>query len=109
MIRIKINRIFINRMRSKPKKTKLTNTAAAGEGIRSLDSSAAFRALNFELYARTSYPVMIFGVGAMCAITGYFGWMHATRENKQLDHEYDQLYGQGAAEHMRQRKVNKWD
>ena len=70
---------------------------------------AAFRALNFELYARTSYPIMIFGVGTMCAITGYFAYQHATTENKQLDAEYDALYGQGAAQYMRERKVNKWE
>ena len=91
------------------KKPKLTNTSVAGDGIRSLDSSAAFRALNFELYARTSYPVMIFGVGSMCAITAYFAYQHATQENTELDQQYDQLYGEGAAHHMRARKVNKWD
>ena len=96
-------------MRGRRPPKKMTNTAVAGDGIRSLDSSAAFRALNFELYARTSYPIMIFGVGTMCAITGYFGWMHATRENSQLDDDYNKLYGAGAAEHMRARKVNKWD
>ena len=33
---------------------------------------------------------------------------HGT-ENKELDAEYDKLYGVGAAEYMRERKVNKWN
>jgi len=81
----------------------------AGEGIRSLDTSAGFRTLNFELYVKANKPIMAFGIATMSLITLYFAYMKATTENKTLDAEYDKLYGEGAANYMRTRKVNSWD
>ena len=83
--------------------------AAAGDGLRSLDSSAAFRAINFELYVQKNNKIMAFGVISMTLITLYFAHMNATTENKKLDAEYDKLYGPGAAHYMRERKVNSWN
>lgn len=40
----------------------------AGEGIRSLETSGVFRAVNFELYAKPNKWIMGFGI---VAITGY--------------------------------------
>ncbi|CAG5107728.1 Oidioi.mRNA.OKI2018_I69.chr1.g3461.t1.cds [Oikopleura dioica] len=80
-----------------------------GEGIRSLDTSAGFRTLNFELYVKANKPIMAFGIATMSIITLYFAYMKATTENKTLDAEYDKLYGEGAANYMRTRKVNSWD
>ena len=34
----------------------------AGDGIRSMETSAGFRALNFELYMKPNKPIMAFGI-----------------------------------------------
>lgn len=87
----------------------LTNEARPGDGIRSLQSSTAFRAVNFELYVQKNNKIMAFGIISMTCITAYFAHMKATTENKELDAEYDKLYGPGAATYMRERKVNTWN
>lgn len=81
----------------------------SGDGLRSLASSPAFRALNFELYVQKNNKIMAFGVITMSLITGYFGYLKATTKNTQLDAEYDKLYGPGAANYMRTRNVNSWN
>ena len=30
-------------------------------------------------------------------------------ENKEVDRQFDELYGEGGAKHMRERRVNKWE
>jgi len=54
-------------------------------------------------------PIMIFGIATMTFITSYFAYTQATTENKEVDRQYDQLYGEGAAKYMRERRVNKWE
>ena len=60
----------------------LTNASeyVPGEGIRSLDTSAGFRTLNFELYVKANKPIMAFGIATMSIITLYFAYMKATTE-----------------------------
>jgi hypothetical protein len=91
------------------KKAQPPSASQAGDGIRSMETSAGFRALNFELYMKPNKPIMAFGITTMSFITLYFAYQHANTENKQVDAEYDKLYGEGAANHMRQRRVNKWE
>ena len=52
---------------------------------------------------------MAFGIVSITLVTVYFAYMNATTQNKELDQEYDKLYGAGAANYMRERKVNKWE
>jgi len=80
-----------------------------GDGFRSMGGSQAFRALNFELYVQTNPVIMAFGIVSITLVTVYFAYMNATTQNKELDQEYDKLYGAGAANYMRERKVNKWE
>lgn len=61
-------------------KSSLSSEYVAGEGIRSLDTSAGFRTLNFELYVKANKPIMAFGIATMSLITLYFAYMKATTE-----------------------------
>ena len=49
--------------------------AAPGEGIRSLQTSTVFRAVNFELYAKPNKFMIVFGCLAFGSCLTYIGLM----------------------------------
>ena len=78
--------------------------AAAGDGIRSLETSGVFRTLNFELYTRPNKWVMAFGLTAITGCLGYLAWMKAQHRDQGLYtaiDDQDQLYVA--------KRRNKWD
>ncbi|KAI4502038.1 hypothetical protein M0802_002720 [Mischocyttarus mexicanus] len=52
-----------------------TKESAPGDGIRSLRSTALFRAVNYELYVKPNKGIMLFGVMAMLTCSGYLFYM----------------------------------
>ena len=77
---------------------------AAGDGIRSLETSGVFRTLNFELYTRPNKWVMAFGLTAITGCLGYLAWMKAQHRDQGLYtaiDDQDQLYVA--------KRRNKWD
>uniref|UniRef100_A0A336KE03 Small integral membrane protein 8 n=1 Tax=Culicoides sonorensis TaxID=179676 RepID=A0A336KE03_CULSO len=50
-------------------------TAQPGDGIRSLRSTMAFRAINFELYAKPNIVIMTLGLIGLSGALGYIAWM----------------------------------
>jgi len=76
----------------------------AGEGIRSLETSGVFRAVNFELYAKPNKWIMGFGIVAITGCLGYLAWMKSQHKAQGLYtamDDNDQLY--------LTKKRNKWD
>jgi len=57
---------------------------AAGDGIRSMQTSGIFRTFNFELYAKPNKYMMAFGVIAFSGCIGYLSWMKATHKKNNL-------------------------
>ena len=58
--------------------------AAAGDGIRSLETSGVFRTLNFELYTRPNKWIMAFGLTAITGCLSYLAWMKAKHRDQGL-------------------------
>ena len=78
--------------------------AAAGDGIRSLETSGVFRTLNFELYTKPNKWVMGFGLVAISGCMGYLAWLKSQHKEQGLYtamDDQDQLY--------LAKKRNKWD
>ncbi|XP_011864875.1 PREDICTED: small integral membrane protein 8 [Vollenhovia emeryi] len=62
---------------------KNTRETTPGDGLRSLRSTTLFRAVNFELYAKPNKAVMICGVVAMLACSGYIFYMNSNHKRNQ--------------------------
>ncbi|TRZ24683.1 hypothetical protein HGM15179_002385 [Zosterops borbonicus] len=52
-------------------------------GLRSVQTTMLFRAVNPELFIKPNKPVMAFGLIAISLCVAYLGYLHATAENKK--------------------------
>lgn len=52
-----------------------------GDGIRSLRSTALFRAVNYELYVKPNKGIMLFGAAAMLVCSGYLFYMRMKHDD----------------------------
>lgn len=60
-----------------------------GRGIRGTRTTGAFRAINFELFARPRKSVMVFGAVCMTFCVGYLLFLNMNSEGNQLRHRRD--------------------
>ncbi|XP_036237185.1 small integral membrane protein 8 isoform X1 [Molothrus ater] len=74
-------------------------------GLRSVQTTMLFRAVNPELFIKPNKPVMAFGLIAISLCVAYLGYLHATTENKK--DLYEAIDSEGSR-YMR-RKTSKWD
>ncbi|XP_064506098.1 small integral membrane protein 8 isoform X2 [Pseudopipra pipra] len=74
-------------------------------GLRSVQTTMLFRAVNPELFIKPNKPVMAFGLITISLCVAYLGYLHATAENKK--DLYEAIDSEGAR-YMR-RKTSKWD
>ncbi|NWI60633.1 SMIM8 protein, partial [Calyptomena viridis] len=74
-------------------------------GLRSVQTTMLFRAVNPELFIKPNKPVMAFGLIAISLCVAYLGYLHATAENKK--DLYEAIDSEGSR-YMR-RKTSKWD
>uniref|UniRef100_A0A8C5QSK9 Small integral membrane protein 8 n=1 Tax=Leptobrachium leishanense TaxID=445787 RepID=A0A8C5QSK9_9ANUR len=73
-------------------------------GLRGVQTTTLFRAINPELFIKPNKPVMAFGLLAITLCVGYLGYLHATEENKEV---YEAIDGEGTR--YTRRKTSKWD
>uniref|UniRef100_A0A3P8WE72 Small integral membrane protein 8 n=1 Tax=Cynoglossus semilaevis TaxID=244447 RepID=A0A3P8WE72_CYNSE len=74
-------------------------------GLRGVQTTTLFRAVNPELFIKPNKPVMIFGLVTITLCVGYLGYLHAVKENgEQL---YEAIDSEG--ERYTRRKSSKWD
>jgi len=81
--------------------------APKAEGLSSLRTTVAFRAFNFELYAKPNKYVMGFGLIAITGCVTYLAYMNASAENR-ADQIYQVLDSEGSVI-TTQRRTTKWD
>uniref|UniRef100_A0A8C3BXC0 Small integral membrane protein 8 n=1 Tax=Cairina moschata TaxID=8855 RepID=A0A8C3BXC0_CAIMO len=74
-------------------------------GLRGVQTTMLFRAVNPELFIKPNKPVMAFGLVAITLCVAYLGYLHATAENKK--ELYEAVDSEGSR-YMR-RKTSKWD
>ncbi|XP_006626210.1 small integral membrane protein 8 [Lepisosteus oculatus] len=74
-------------------------------GLRGVQTTTLFRAINPELFIKPNKPVMAIGLLTLSLCVGYLGYLHATTENKQ--DLYEAIDSEGTR-HMR-RKSSRWD
>ncbi|KAK2524100.1 Smim8 [Columba guinea] len=74
-------------------------------GLRNVQTTMLFRAVNPELFIKPNKPVMAFGLVAITLCVAYLGYLHATVENK--NDLYEAVDSEGSR-YMR-RKTSKWD
>ncbi|XP_035175842.1 small integral membrane protein 8 [Oxyura jamaicensis] len=74
-------------------------------GLRGVQTTMLFRAVNPELFIKPNKPVMAFGLVAITLCVAYLGYLHATAENKK--DLYEAVDSEGSR-YMR-RKTSKWD
>uniref|UniRef100_A0A8B9GGB3 Small integral membrane protein 8 n=1 Tax=Amazona collaria TaxID=241587 RepID=A0A8B9GGB3_9PSIT len=74
-------------------------------GLRSVQTTMLFRAVNPELFIKPNKPVMAFGLIAITLCVAYLGYLRATIENKK--DLYEAFDSEGSS-YMR-RKTSKWD
>uniref|UniRef100_A0A8B9RQQ5 Small integral membrane protein 8 n=2 Tax=Accipitrinae TaxID=8955 RepID=A0A8B9RQQ5_9AVES len=74
-------------------------------GLRNVQTTMLFRAVNPELFIKPNKPVMAFGLIAITLCVAYLGYLHATAENKK--DLYEAVDSEGSR-YMR-RKTSKWD
>ncbi|KFQ20327.1 Small integral membrane protein 8, partial [Merops nubicus] len=74
-------------------------------GLRSVQTTMLFRAVNPELFIKPNKPVMAFGLIAITLCVAYLGYLRATVENKK--DLYEAVDSEGSR-YMR-RKTSKWD
>ncbi|KAK7086189.1 protein of unknown function (DUF4500) [Halocaridina rubra] len=76
----------------------------AGDGIRSLQTTGVFKAVNFELYVKPNLAIMAFGVVAILCSTGYLAYMKAQhRESKTYI-----AIAEDGSQHLTHKR-SKWD
>ncbi|XP_009067635.1 PREDICTED: small integral membrane protein 8 [Acanthisitta chloris] len=74
-------------------------------GLKSVQTTLLFRAVNPELFIRPNKAVMAFGLVAVSLCVAYLGYLHATAENhKDLSEAIDPE----GSRHIR-KKTSKWD
>ncbi|XP_004564778.1 small integral membrane protein 8 [Maylandia zebra] len=74
-------------------------------GLRSVQTTTLFRAVNPELFIKPNKPVMAFGLLSITLCVGYLGYLHAMKENDQQ--LYEAIDSEG--ERTTRRKSSKWD
>ncbi|XP_062464347.1 small integral membrane protein 8 [Pezoporus occidentalis] len=74
-------------------------------GLRTVQTTMLFRAVNPELFIKPNKPVMAFGLIAITLCVAYLGYLHATIENKK--DLYEAIDSEGSS-YLR-RKTSKWD
>lgn len=89
-------------------KPPIRNSGGKGEGLSSLRTTVAFRAFNFELYAKPNKYVMGFGLVAITGCVAYLAYLNATAENRAEQQIY-QVYDTEGSVITTQRKKTKWD
>jgi len=70
-----------------------------------VQSTALFRALNFELFVKPNVIVMGIGIASITACVAYIAWWNATADNRKAD--YMALTEQGTLE--KRKRSSKWD
>ncbi|CAG9783065.1 unnamed protein product [Diatraea saccharalis] len=75
-----------------------------GEGIRSMQSTTAFRVINFELYAKPNIVIMTIGLTCFGITLGYIAYMRSKYESMgyytAVDKEGKEIF---------EKKKSKWD
>ncbi|NWH50871.1 SMIM8 protein, partial [Fregata magnificens] len=74
-------------------------------GLRSVQTTMLFRAVNPELFIKPNKPVMAFGLLAVTLCVAYLGYLHATVENKK--DLYEAIDSEGSR--YTRKKTSKWD
>ncbi|KAK6488417.1 small integral membrane protein 8 isoform X1 [Huso huso] len=74
-------------------------------GLRGIQTTTLFRAVNPELFIKPNKPMMAFGLLTISLCVGYLGYLHAATENTQ--DLYEAVDSDGTS-YMR-RKTSKWD
>ncbi|XP_064195991.1 small integral membrane protein 8 isoform X1 [Anguilla rostrata] len=74
-------------------------------GLRGVQTTTLFRAVNPELFIKPNKPVMAFGLVTISLCVAYLGYLHATKENDQQ--LYEAVDSEG--ERYMRRKTSKWD
>ncbi|XP_015180361.1 PREDICTED: small integral membrane protein 8 [Polistes dominula] len=80
-----------------------TKESAPGDGIRSLRSTALFRAVNYELYVKPNRGIMLFGVMAMLTCSGYLFYMRYKHDGTDY---YESVQADGNI--TLKNKTSKW-
>jgi len=83
-------------------KTATDTTKAADHRVQ---STALFRAMNFELFVKPNIVVMGIGIVSITACIAYIAYWNATAENRKND--YMALTEQGNLE--KRKRSSKWD
>ncbi|XP_057672685.1 small integral membrane protein 8 [Diorhabda carinulata] len=78
--------------------------SAPGDGLRSVRTTALFRAVNFELYTKPNAFIMGLGLMAIAGCAGYIAYMRSKYEGMGY---YGALKEDGT-EHF-EKKKSKWD
>lgn len=73
-------------------------------GIRDARTTAGFRVLNFELFAKPNKVVMIAGIVAFSSCVGYIAYWRSNMENKKLTSTINDT-----GEVKTIKKVSRWD
>ncbi|XP_061785292.1 small integral membrane protein 8 isoform X2 [Nerophis lumbriciformis] len=73
-------------------------------GLRGVQTTSLFRAVNPELFIKPNKPVMAFGLITITLCVGYLGYLHAMKEDQQL---YEAIDSDG--ERLMRRKASKWE
>ncbi|XP_056113657.1 small integral membrane protein 8 [Rhinichthys klamathensis goyatoka] len=74
-------------------------------GLRGLNTTSLFRAVNPELFIRPNKAVMAMGLLSITLCVGYIGYLHAIRESDQTLYEAVDSDG----ERYMRRKTSRWD
>ncbi|XP_071536807.1 small integral membrane protein 8 [Panulirus ornatus] len=83
--------------------TNISNPAT-GEGIKSIQTTGVFKAVNFELYVKPNLAVMTFGVLAIICSTAYLAYMKSQLQESKT---YVAIAEDGS-QHLTQKK-SKWE
>ncbi|CAK8686842.1 unnamed protein product [Clavelina lepadiformis] len=83
------------------------NPPPPAPGLRGLKATAAFRALNFELFVRPNKVVMGLGLAAITGCVAYIAYLNAVTENKTVG--VYEVYDVEGSVQTTQRKKSKWD
>ncbi|XP_026324186.1 small integral membrane protein 8 [Hyposmocoma kahamanoa] len=76
----------------------------AGDGIRSMRSTTAFRIVNFELYAKPNIVIMTLGLTCFGLTLGYLAYMRTKYESMGYYAAVDK-----DGNEMFEKKKSKWD
>ncbi|KAG8444790.1 hypothetical protein GDO86_009818 [Hymenochirus boettgeri] len=74
-------------------------------GLRGVQTTSLFRAVNPELFIKPNKPVMAFGLFSITVCVAYIAYLHAAEENK--NELYEAIDSDGTR--YTRRKTSKWD